>query len=113
LEETKEAHMRGKILFVAGLAAGYVVGARAGRPAYEAVVERVQGIAGSDRAKRVGAKAKQTLEEKAPKVADVAEKAASSVSDVAAAAKDAGAAADDSAADDSTASSTESAGSGS
>lgn len=86
--------MRGKILFVAGLAAGYIVGARAGRPAYDAVVERVKGVAGSDQVHQVADKAKQTLEEKAPKVADVAEKAASTASDAASSAKDAGEAAD-------------------
>jgi hypothetical protein len=83
-----------RILFVIGLAVGYVVGARAGRPAYDAVVERVKGAAGSDQAHQVAEKAKQVLEEKAPKVADVAEKAAATATGTASAAKDAGAAAD-------------------
>ena len=68
--------MRGKLLFVAGLAAGYVIGARAGRPAYDAIAERVQGAAASPEVQEVGRKAKETLEEKAPRVAAVAEQVA-------------------------------------
>ena len=33
--------MRGKLMFVVGIATGYVIGARAGRSAYDAVVERI------------------------------------------------------------------------
>ena len=87
--------MRGRILFVAGIAAGYVVGARAGRSAYDSVVERVKGIAGSPTVQKAGEKAKQTLEEKAPKVADAAEKAAATAASAASAAKEAGEASDE------------------
>jgi hypothetical protein len=83
--------MRGKLLFAAGIATGYVVGARAGRSAYDSVVERVKGVAGNPKVKQVGEKAKTTLEEKAPKLADVAEKAASTAAGAAAAASEAGA----------------------
>lgn len=83
--------MRGRILFVAGLAVGYVVGARAGRPAYEAVVERVHGIAGSDTVQHAGAKAKQVLEETAPGVAGAAEQVAATATAAASAAAEAGA----------------------
>jgi hypothetical protein len=86
--------MRGKILFIAGLAAGYVVGARAGRPAYEAVVERAKSFTSSDRVQQVGEKAKQVLEEKAPAVADAASKVAETTTAAASAAADAGASAD-------------------
>lgn len=78
--------MRGRILFVAGIAAGYVVGARAGRSAYDSVVERVKGIAGNPTVVKAGEKARQTLEEKAPQVADAAGKAASTVASAASAA---------------------------
>ncbi|GAA2753740.1 hypothetical protein [Amnibacterium kyonggiense] len=81
--------MRGTILFVVGLAAGYVVGARAGRPAYEALTERLGTARDNPTVQRVGETAKATLEEKAPQVADVAEKAASTVQGAAAAAADA------------------------
>ena len=74
----------------AGLAAGYVIGARAGRPAYDAVVERVHGMRESSAVQQVGAKAKETLEERAPQVADVVEKAAGVAAGAASAAKDAG-----------------------
>lgn len=82
--------MRGRILFVAGIAAGYIVGARAGRSAYDSVVERVKGIAGNPTVVKAGEKAKQTLEEKAPQVADAAGKAAATAASAASAAKEAG-----------------------
>lgn len=78
--------MRGKLLFVAGLAAGYVIGARAGRPAYDAVVERVQGFRANPTVQKVGTTAKEKLEEKAPKVADTLEKAAKTTTEAAQAA---------------------------
>jgi hypothetical protein len=87
---TKGSLMRGRILFVAGIAAGYVIGARAGRPAYDAVVERVYALSGDRRVQQVGDRVRSTLEEKAPRVADVAEKAAAAVTGAASAAKDAG-----------------------
>ena len=83
--------MRKRLLFVAGIAAGYVIGARAGRPAYDAVVERFNGFTSNPTVTKVGEKAKQTLEEKAPAVADVVGKATSTVAGAAAAASDAGA----------------------
>lgn len=72
--------MRGKLLFVAGLAAGYVIGARAGRPAYDAIAERVQGAAANPKVQEIGRKAKETIEEKAPQVAAVAEQVAGTAS---------------------------------
>lgn len=81
--------MRGKLLFAAGLVAGYVVGARAGRPAYDAIADRVRGGVEDTRVREVAAKAKRTLEEKAPQVAAVAEQAASTASGVADAARSA------------------------
>lgn len=92
--------MRGKLLFVAGIATGYIIGARAGRPAYDAVVERFQGLSGNPTVKKVGEKAKATLEDKAPKVADVVEKAADTAASAASAASEAGSAGDSSESDD-------------
>ena len=50
--------MRGKLVFVAGLAAGYVLGARAGRPAYEAISDRWQGFRENPTVQRAAEKAK-------------------------------------------------------
>lgn len=82
-----ESEMRGKLLFAAGLAAGYVVGARAGRPAYESIVDRAKDLGASPAVRQAGAKAKDTLEDRAPKAAHVAEQAATTVTETAAAAK--------------------------
>jgi hypothetical protein len=68
----RNSDMRGKLLFVAGLAAGYVVGARAGRPAYDAIAERIRGAAQNPTVRQVGRKAKEAVEEQAPQVAAVA-----------------------------------------
>ncbi|RIX27690.1 hypothetical protein [Amnibacterium setariae] len=68
--------MRGKLVFVAGLAAGYVLGARAGRPAYEAISDRWQGFRENPTVQRVAEKAKTTAEEKAPALASAASKVA-------------------------------------
>ena len=84
-----------RLVFVVGIAVGYVVGARAGRPAYDAVVERFRGIAQNPTVVKAGGTAKKTLEEKAPKVAQVVEEAASTVSGAAAAASDAGTGSDE------------------
>lgn len=86
--------MRRRILFVVGIAVGYIVGARAGRPAYDAVVERVKGVSGNPKVQQVAEKAKDTLEEKAPQVAAVAKQAAETTAAAASAAKEAGESAD-------------------
>ena len=91
--------MRGKLLFVAGLAVGYVVGARAGRPAYDQVVERVRGAVSDPKVQEVAQKAKATLEEKAPAVASVTEKVAGTAAGAASAAAQAEAPAEESAED--------------
>ncbi len=38
--------MRGKVMFLGGLAAGFVLGSRAGRPAYEKLVANARKVAG-------------------------------------------------------------------
>jgi hypothetical protein len=83
--------MRGKLLFAAGIAAGYVIGARAGRPAYDAVLQRISGFTAKPPVVRGAEQAKQTLEDTAPAVADVVEQAASIAAGAAAAAREAGA----------------------
>ena len=84
--------MRGRILFVVGIAAGYVVGARAGRPAYDALMERLRSTASDPRVQQVEERAKTAFQSRAPKAAAAVEDAAGSAGGVAAAAKDAGSA---------------------
>lgn len=82
--------MRGRILFVVGIAAGYVMGARAGRPAYDALMERLQRTASDPRVQQAEDRAKSAFQSRAPKAAAAVEDAAKSARGVAAAAKDAG-----------------------
>ncbi len=86
--------MRRRILFVIGLAVGYVLGARAGRSAYDSIVDRVNGVTGSDKLQQAGEQAKRVLEEKAPKVAAVAEQVVDTAAGAASSAKAAGNSAD-------------------
>ena len=57
-----------------------------GGPAYEAVVERTRELGQSPAARKVGAKAKEELENRAPKAARAVEETASTVADAASAA---------------------------
>jgi hypothetical protein len=61
--------MKGKILFVAGLAAGYVVGARAGRQSYEKIKNRADKVWHDPNVQRGVTKAEDFVAEKAPIVA--------------------------------------------
>lgn len=58
--------MKGKILFVAGLAAGYVVGARAGRQSYEKIKNRADKVWHDPNVQRGVTKAEDFVAEKAP-----------------------------------------------
>jgi hypothetical protein len=58
--------MRGKILFVAGLAAGYVVGARAGRQSYERIKSRAESVWHDPAVQKGVSKAEDFVAEKAP-----------------------------------------------
>ncbi|ARC58268.1 hypothetical protein AS850_14375 [Frondihabitans sp. 762G35] len=58
--------MKGKILFVAGLAAGYVVGARAGRQSYEKIKLRADKVWHDPNVQRGVTKAEDFVAEKAP-----------------------------------------------
>ena len=58
--------MKGKILFVAGLAAGYVVGAPAGRQSYEKIKNRADQVWNDPNVQRGVTKAEDFVAEKAP-----------------------------------------------
>lgn len=66
--------MRGKLLLIVGLAAGYVLGAKAGRSRYEAIKRATSTLWGDPRVQRqiknVEGRAKDFAKEKAPDVVD-------------------------------------------
>jgi hypothetical protein len=63
--------MKGKLLFVAGVAAGYVVGSRAGRQAYESIKDKVQTARTNPQVQNAVSKARDFAEQKAPKLTGV------------------------------------------
>lgn len=69
--------MKGKILFVAGLAAGYVVGARAGRQSYEKIKNRADQVWNDPKVQRSVTKAEDFVAEKAPIVSKKIQETAS------------------------------------
>lgn len=77
--------MKGKILFVAGLAAGYVVGARAGRQSYEKIKSRAENVWHDPAVQKNVHKAEDFVAENAPivgkKVADGAQHAVHAASE--------------------------------
>jgi hypothetical protein len=58
--------MKNKVLFVAGVATGYVVGARAGRSAYTALAEKVRTARSSDAVQSAVGRVKAVAEERLP-----------------------------------------------
>ena len=83
--------MKGKLLFVTGLATGYVVGSRAGRSAYTTLTEKLRAARASDQLQSVVGKVKEVAQERAPKLTAAVSTAAdttSSVADAVAAAPD-------------------------
>jgi len=62
--------MRGKILFAAGLAVGYVLGTRAGRERYEQMKRAAQGFWNDPRVQRRVDQVEDFVREKAPEVAE-------------------------------------------
>lgn len=74
-----------KVIFVAGVAIGFVAGSAAGREPFDQIKAQVMGIATDPEVRRKvseGAdKAKATVQEQAPVVADKAKDAASSAAD--------------------------------
>jgi hypothetical protein len=66
----KEFAMRGKILFSAGLAVGYVFGTRAGRERYEQLKRTAESFWNSPRVKHRVDQVEDFVKEKAPEVAE-------------------------------------------
>lgn len=64
--------MRGKIIFVVGLAAGYVLGAKAGRERYTQIADAANRIWTNPTVKRTVDKAEDFVKDHAPDVADLA-----------------------------------------
>ena len=67
-----------KLSFLAGLGAGYVLGARAGRERYEQIASTAQGLLQDPRVQQKASQAQQVVKEQA---ADVAGKVTSQVQD--------------------------------
>ena len=64
--------MKGKILFVAGLGIGYVLGTRAGRERYESLKKSAQKIWNDPRVQKQVDTAEAFVKDKAPDVAEFA-----------------------------------------
>ena len=60
--------MRGRLLFIAGLGTGFVLGSRAGRRAYEQLRSRVQDVSRSPAVQTTVDKARELAEQRAPKL---------------------------------------------
>lgn len=73
--------MKGKIVFAAGAATGYVLGSRAGRSAYERIKVRASKLWNSDQVQSGLGSAKSTIADKAPVVGRKAKDAVSSAKD--------------------------------
>lgn len=82
--------MKGKLLFVAGLATGYVVGTRAGRSAYTALTEGLRTARESAPVQAAVGKVKDLAQERMPALAGAVSGVASTTAGVASAASDAG-----------------------
>jgi hypothetical protein len=80
MEYKWEASMRGKILFVFGLALGYVLGTRAGRERYEQIKAGAEKVWQDPRVQKQVATVEDFVKDKAP---DLAEKATSAAKKVA------------------------------
>jgi hypothetical protein len=66
--------MRGKILFLVGLAVGYVLGTKAGRERYEQIRSRAKGVWESEPVQRQVDRAGDFVRDRAPEVAGQVEK---------------------------------------
>jgi hypothetical protein len=63
--------MKGKILLLAGVGIGYVLGARAGRESYEKIVKAADRFWNSPRVQKQVNTAEEFVKDKAPDVADL------------------------------------------
>jgi len=79
LEYKWEASMRGKILFVFGLAVGYVLGTRAGRERYEQIRAGAEKVWHDPRVQKQVATVEEFVKDKAPDLAEKATTAARKV----------------------------------
>lgn len=73
--------MRGKILFAAGLAVGYVLGTRAGRERYEQMARAARSFWNDPRVQRRVDQVEDFVKEKAPEVAEFVSDGAKKVVD--------------------------------
>jgi hypothetical protein len=73
--------MKGRLLLLAGAAAGYVMGTRAGRQRYEQIKGRVQSIWNDPKVQQKITEAQDTVMDKAPEVQHKLADAASTVAD--------------------------------
>lgn len=73
--------MRGKILFAAGLAVGYVLGTRAGRERYEQLKNAAMGFWNDPRVQHRVDQVEDFVKEKAPEVAEFVSDGAKKVVD--------------------------------
>jgi hypothetical protein len=73
--------MRGKILFAAGLAVGYVLGTRAGRERYEQLKNAAKGFWNDPRVQHRVDQVEDFVKEKAPEVAEFVSDGAKKVVD--------------------------------
>src|SRR5690606_32645408 len=76
-----EMHMKGKILFVAGLGLGYVLGTRAGREKYEQLKEQALKVWNDPRVQKQVDAVEDFVKDKAPEVADFVTDNAKKVAD--------------------------------
>lgn len=75
--------MKAKLLFVAGLATGYVVGSRAGRSAYTALTESFRSARRSDAVQSAVGMVKQVAQERVPALSAAVSTAAATTASVA------------------------------
>ena len=87
LEYKREASMRCKILFVFGLAAGYVLGTRAGRERYEQIKAGAEKVWQDPRVQKQVSTVEEFVKDRAP---DLAEKATSAAKKVASTVRNSG-----------------------
>jgi len=75
--------MRAKLLFVAGIGVGYILGARAGRGSYETIKSRAQGVWNDPKVQEGVHSAGEFVKDKAPVVGGKLKGAASSATSAA------------------------------
>jgi len=69
-EHKESENTMGKLTFIAGVAAGYILGAKAGQKRYEQIRDRANRVWSSDQVQTRVESAKHTVREQAPVVAE-------------------------------------------